>query len=586
MTMDIKKQRKIKAVKNLVAVIAIIVVANIVSQFVFCRWDLTAEKRFSLTPFTKEYLSQLKGNVMVSIFLDGDELPVTFKRMKQEVKDKLDEFKVYGGRKIDYIFVNPTASENKETRYGIYKRLTDKGLHPVEIENQTEGQSVKTMIFPSAIINYTLEGKTGIGNNIHDTTIVREIGVNLLKTDPQLEVGDEKNIFNSIETLEYEIINAIFRLSQITKPEIAFLEGHGEADENQVVDICTELSDYYDVRRGAINSVAGILDRFKAVVIAKPIKPFSEDDKFVLDQYIMNGGNVLWLIDATTASIDSLYSSPSSVVTALDINLGDMLFSYGARLNADLIRDLQCAPIGLAAAGQGTSTQIKLFPWEYYPVLISKAKHSVTKHLNYLRCQFVGTIDTVGNSPNAKKTVLLTSGKYSKVLPVPVALSFNEINVRQNPNNYSNGFKPVGVLLEGCFESAFAQRPSRTIGDKIVKVKEKSDSAKMIIVSDGDIAINDISAQGEAYPLGFDRNTRTTFKGNKEFVVNAVNYLTGNSDLMTIRMKEVKVRLLDKQKTNSMRTKLALLNVLMPLVLLALAGFVVNFVRKRKYTKN
>lgn len=583
--MDIKKQRKKTAIKNLLIVVGIIVIINIIANYVFLRWDLTAEKRFSLTPFTKEYLSKLRGNVMVSVYLDGNELPVAFKRMRQEIKDKLDEFKIYGGKKIDYIFINPTANDNKEVRYGIYKHLGDKGLRPIEIENQSEGQSVKTMIFPSAIINYTLEGKTGSDNNLHDTTIVREIGINLLKTDPQLNPGDEQNIFNSIETLEYEIINAIFRLSQITKPEIAFLEGHGEASETEVVDICTELSDYYDVRRGAINSIPDVLNRFKAVIIAKPTKPFSEDDKFILDQYVMNGGNVLWLLDATNASIDSLYTAPATVVTPMENNLEDMIFTYGARLNADLIRDLQCAPIGLASGSQTSNTQIKLFPWEYYPVLLSKTKHPITKHLNYLRCQFLGTIDTVGNSPEAKKTILLQSGKYSKVLPVPVTLSFNEINTRQNPDKYNQGYKTVGVLIEGIFESAFANRPARTIGGKQIKVKEKSDSAKMIIVSDGDIAINDISPQGEAYPLGFDRNARTTFKGNKEFIINSINYLTGNSDLMTIRMKELKVRLLDKEKIRNQRTNLALINVVIPLIILALAGFIVNFIRKRKYSK-
>lgn len=581
--MDIKTQNRKNSLRRLAIAAAAIILINIISQKVFTRFDLTDDRHFSLTDFTRGYLQNLNGQVMVRVYLDGDELPVSFLRMRDEIRGKLEEFRIYGGHKIGYTFINPSQSDNKDTRYGIYKQLFDLGLKPVEIDNNTTEQTTKTMIFPCAVVSYTLEGKTGPDN--HDTTLFREIGLNLLKADPQLEPGDEQNIFNSVETLEYEIINAIYRLSQIEKPRIAFIEGHGEAPEELLVDISTELSDYYDVRRGVINGQVGVLDGFDAVVIAKPSMPFSEDDKFVLDQYIMQGGNVLWLIDATTASIDSLMRREASAVLPVDLNLDDMLFTYGARVNANIVRDMQCAGIGLAVGGPNGQPQIKLFPWDYYPVLLSRIKNPITKHLNYLWCRFAGSIDTVATNVPVEKTILLESGKYSKLISAPFSLSFEGVGQRQDPNDYSKPHQTIAVLLEGRFESLYKDRRGRNVNGRYYETMQPQAVSKQIVVSDGDVALNDISPKGEPYPLGFDRASQNTFKGNKEFMVNAVNYLTGNGDLLTIRLKEMKVRILDKQRAQQERSFQAFLNVLLPLMVIAVFGFVLFVVRKRKYTR-
>ncbi len=580
---NVKDKNRQRSLKTLITTVAVIVIVNIISNFAFTRIDMTADRHFSLTDFTREYLSDLKGSVMVRVYLDGDELPVSFGRMRDEIRSKLEEFKIYGGDKFGYTFINPTQNDNKDARYGIYKQLFDLGLRPVEIDSHNEEQTTKTMIFPCAVVCYTLEGKTGADN--HDTTLVREIGLNLLKADPRLEAGDEQNIFNSIETLEYEIINAIYRLSQIEKPLVAFIDGHGEATDEQLVDISTALSDYYDVRRGRIDGRVGVLDMFSAVIIAKPTMPFSEDDKFVIDQYIMQGGNVLWLIDATSASMDSLMTRQVSAVLPAELNLEDMLFTYGARLNANVIRDLQCSSIGLAVGGTGTQPQIKLFPWDYYPVILPHVKNPITKHLNYLLCQFAGTIDTVGTNVPIEKTVLLQSGKYSKAINAPFSLSFESISQRPDPNDYNRPYNNIAVLLEGNFESLYKDRRGRNIGGRYYDTKTSTKPSKQIVVSDGDVAINDISPKGEPYPLGFDRNTQNTFKGNKEFLMNAVNYLTGNGDLLTIRLKEMKVRILDKQRAQQERGFWAVVNVAVPLLVIALAGMAIYFIRKHKYTK-
>jgi len=580
--MDTKIENKKKSLRWLGIALAAIVLVNVLSQVVFTRFDLTDDRHFSLTPFTRDYLSNLKGQVMVRVYLHGDELPVSFSRMKDEIRSKLDEFQVYAGRNVAYTFINPSESDNKDQRYGIYKQLFDLGLKPVEIDNHTTEQTTKTMIFPCAVVSYTLEGKTGPDN--HDTTLFREIGINLLKADPQLEPGDEQNIFNSVAALEYEIINAIYRLSLIEKPRIAFIEGHGEAQEENLIDICTELSDYYDVRRGVLNGNVGVLDGFDAVVIAKPTKPFSEDDKFVLDQYIMQGGNVLWLIDATSASMDSLMSNQAAAALPMDLNIDDMLFTYGARVNANCIRDMQCAGIGLAVNGANGQTQIKMFPWDYYPVLVSHAKNPITKHLNYLWCRFAGSIDTVATNVPVQKTVLLQSGKYSRIVNAPFALNFDEVGMRQDANDYNKPFQTIGLLLEGNFESLYKDRRGRNVNGRYFETMQSQRASRQIIVSDGDVALNDISPKGEPYPLGFDRSSQNTFKGNKEFIVNSVNYLTGNADLLTIRLKEMKVRILDKQRAQQERSTWAFLNVALPLIIIAVFGVVLFVVRRRKYT--
>ena len=583
METSIKETNRRRSLRFLAITIAVIVAVNFISNFAFTRIDLTSDRHFSLTDFTRDYLSDLQGSVMVRVYLDGDELPVSFGRMRDEIRSKLEEFKIYGGNKFAYTFINPTQNDNKDARYGIYKQLFDLGLRPVEIDNHTEEQTTKTMIFPCAVVSYTLEGKTDPDN--HDTTLFREIGLNLLKADPRLDPGDEQNIFNSVETLEYEIINAIYRLSQIEKPRIAFIDGHGEASDEQLVDISTSLSDYYDVRRGNINGRVGVLDVFSAIIIAKPTKPFSEDDKFVIDQYIMNGGNVLWLIDATSASMDSLMTREAAAVLPAELNLEDMLFTYGVRLNANVVRDLQCSQIGLAVAGAGGQPQIKLFPWDYYPVIISHVKNPITKHLNYLLCQFAGTIDTVGTNTAIEKTILLQSGKYSKYINAPFSLSFEGVSQRPDPNDFNKPYNNIAVLLEGNFESLYKERRGRTINGNYYQTKTSERPSKQIVVSDGDIAINDISPKGEPYPLGFDRNTQNTFKGNKEFIMNAVNYLTGNGDLLEIRLKEMKVRILDKQRAQKERSFWAVINVVVPLLIIGVAGAVIFVVRKHKYSK-
>ena len=351
------------------------------------------------------------------------------------------------------------------------------------------------------------------------------------------------------------------------------------------MDISSVLSEYYLVKTGRIGGTPGILDDFKAIIIAKPEEAFSEEDKFVIDQYIMNGGSVLWLVEGIRTNLDSLFITGSTISMAQDLNLNDMFFEYGVRVNHDLLMDKFSSPIGLTSKGPDGKPRINHYPWYYFPVLVSDNDHVVSKYLNYIKTEFVCTIDTVGNNTDVKKTILLKSSAYSKLDPIPSRISFELINYMPQDSEMKAGRKNIAVLLEGKFNSIFKNRPVEKYFPNISRadVVTKSKHAKMIIVSDGDIIKNEVSRDGKPYPIGFDKFTQQTFIGNQEFILNAVNYLCDDEGLMTIRSRELKMRLLDHDKVSNNRFVIQLINILLPLVIIILFGITVAIIRKRKY---
>ncbi len=548
----------------------IIVVAAYLLSIKFFRFDLTSEGRYTLSKYTKNILENLKDKIYVKVYLTGDGLPLTLKNYERNIKEELDEFKVYAGENLDYEFIDPAESKDKEVRFGLYKSLTDKGLLPIETSEVTEdGKTSVKMVFPGALVSY--KGK--------------EIAVNLLKSAAGSAPESEENVNNSVQSLEYELTNAIQKLSRKNKPEIAFIEGQGELNEYQLMDISTVLSEYYTVKTGKINGQVGILNNFKAVIIAKPTEKFSEKDKFVLDQYIMQGGNALFLLDGTDVNIDSLFINSMTIALPSDNNLDDMLFQYGFRVNKDLLTDVFSSAIGITMQGPDGKPYIKTFPWYYFPVIVSDNKHVISKYLNYIKTEFVSTIDTVGNDKNIKRTVLLTSSEHTKPEPIPAKISLEQVNHMPPENKMRGGKKNIAVLAEGKFTSVFKNRPIEKYFPNYnpADVLTESKPAKIIVVSDGDIIKNEVSRDGKPYPAGFDRFTRHIFKGNKEFILNAVNYLCDDSGLMTIRSRELKMRLLNREKVTKNHFLIQLVNVVLPVLLVILFGVIVYFVRKKKY---
>ncbi len=559
-----KQNKKHKLIQLGISLLIIILLANIVS-FVFFRLDLTSEKRYTLTEISKKTLRSLNDHVYIKIYLDGDELPLGFKRLRKALQEMLDEYKLYTNVELDYQFVNLDKIKDKNIAYRIRQQLYRKGLAPIELnETSEDGKKSKKTIFPGATI-------------VHNG---RETIVNFLKNEAVNTA--EQNLNNSIQSLEYEFINAIAKLKKERKPKIAFTEGHGELKSAEIYDISITLSEYYDIERVRLDTTPTDLAKFEAIVVAKPQKAFSEAGKYVLDQYIMNGGKVLWLIDAVVSNMDSLLANNHTLAIAIDHKLTDQLFKYGARINPVLVEDLQCAPIGLAVAGQNGKPQIKLFPWHFFPLISNHTNHSITKYLNLVKTNFVSSIDTVGIPGELRKEILLKSSAYTKTSATPSRIDLSMIR-EIDEQAYNNAPVPIAVLIEGEFSSVFENRSLAKFTSNPAAHKNKSAFNKMIVVADGDIIRNDISPKGEPYPLGFDKYSQKTFRGNTEFILNAMNYLCEDGGLMSLRVRELQIRLLDKTKIKASKTKWQIINTLLPIVLVILFGLIFTGIRKRKF---
>lgn len=563
-----KKQVKRKNLTHLLLSLLVLILIQFIGSHLFIRFDLTAEKRYTLTDITKKKLKKLDDYVYVKIYLEGSDLPIGFRRLQKSIKETLEEFSVYAGENIEYEFINPFKNINAEAKQNIYKELTKKGLKPVDLKHRSkEGSETQKILFPGAVISY--KGY--------------EIAVNLLKNNQNISAAN--NLNNSIQSLEYEFINAIHKLQTDERPKIAFLEGHGELSEYEVMDITTTLSEYYRVDRGMIGGKKGILQPYEAIIVAKPVKPFSEKDKFIIDQYIMRGGKVLWLVEGATASLDSLYNPMQSMIAmASTVNLNDMLFKYGVRINHDLLQDIQCAAIGLTTKDPTGKPAIRFFPWLYSPLIVSHHNHTITKYLNLIKTEFISSLDTVGHSPNLSKTILLTTSRFTKQEQTPTRVSLDIIRDKPDKNNFKQSYKPIAALVEGQFPSVFTNRIIPGIVSHKDSILTQSKPTKMIFVSDGDIIRNEISERGDIYPLGFDRNSKRTYTGNSEFILNAVNYLCDDEGLMSIRLREIKLRLLDKAKIERERLFWQIINVVIPIISVILFGIIINVIRRKKFT--
>lgn len=566
--MNKRNLRRYNIIQLLLTLVIAILLAFISSN-IYYRIDLTSEKRYTLSASTQQILNELTSPVYVQVYLEG-EMPVGFKKLRRSVKDMLDEFRMRSGKKIIYEFIDPFDSGNREENQKMMKTLYEKRLQPTNIHDRDEeGGISQKMVFPGMIINY--DGM--------------EVTVNILENNPAK--NGVQNLNSSIEDIEYKMIRAIHNLSTDTIYKIAFLEGHGELDEFSVGDITYELAKYYNVDRVIIGGQLNVLDKYAAIIIAKPELKFQEADKFVIDQYIMNGGRVLWLLDAVQVRSDSLQSAGFTTGLYRPLNLVDQLFKYGVRVNPRIIQDQQCSiiPINIALAGQ--QPKFSPVPWIYFPLLTPFDNHPITKNLNLIRSEFVNVLDTVGTDSGIRKEYLLCTSKFSRVISPPVRISLEEIKNPPGPKEFNVSHLPVAVLLEGSFESVFKNRPTdRYIGEMKYQILEKSVPTRMIVVADGDIIRNEVrrTANGNIpLPLGQDRYTKQLY-GNKDFILNAVNYLIDDINLMNIRSKELKLRLLDKNRVKREKIMWQFINVVVPALFVILFGVVVVVFRRRKYT--
>lgn len=551
---------------NLVIVILGLIAINIIASFLYFRIDLTSEKRYSLSTATKNILKNLDDYVYFQVFLDG-KLSPSYKRLQKTIIETLDEFKAYNKRLIKYDLIDPAKGKDEATLRNYLKELEYRGLVPsIDYEISETGTS-ENVVWPCAIVTY--KG--------------RELPINFIYSN--IPGSKELLINDAIENTEYKLIDGIHRITLQKKAKIAFIKGHGELDALEINDLALALQDYYIVNQIAINHQLKALDEFKAIIIAAPDSTFDEMDKFIIDQYIMKGGRVLWLLDGALADMDSLQSKSDILAIPNDINLDDMLFNYGARVNKDLVMDYHSAQIPVKTGQVGNQPQFSLFNWYFFPTVANIKGHPIVRNINDIKFEFASSIDTIAK-PGIRKTILLSSGNYSRLLNTPSIISLNFLRIKADRSFFNRSNIPMAVLLEGSFTSLYKDRIPDTIAqDPDIRFTEISKPNRMIIVGDGDVAKNQVVfRQGKyiPYPLGYDRYTGIMY-GNREFLLNCVNYLLDEADIISIRNRDINIRLLDKRKVEINLAIIRTINIVLPILLVCIAGVIIYFFRKRNY---
>jgi ABC-2 type transport system permease protein len=551
-----------------VLVFLAILLIQVLGSLQYFRVDLTAEKRYTLSEATREVLEGLEAPVFVKVYLSGG-LPIGFSRLEKASREMLDEFKVIAGDNLQYKFVDPFEEKNSEARQKIFQDLYNKGLEPTNIKSRDEeGGASSKVVFPGALVSYA----------------DRELAVNLLKNNPGLPA--EVNLNNSIEGIEYQFARAIQQVSERKKPRIAFIEGHQELTEYQVADITRHLSTYYQIDRVTIHGQENILDPYALVIIAGPRGKYSEADKFVLDQYIMNGGACLWALENVHVPTDSLSTLGYTMSFPFTNNLEDQLFKYGVRINPELVQDMQCGLIPVNTAPRGASPDFAPVPWLYHPLFMPNQRHPIGKNVNLVKGQYSNTIDTLSN-PGISSTVLLRSSEYTRTLAAPVEINMKEVAEEPKEREFQEPFRVTGALLDGRFPSVFANRLIKGYTDHPELFRASSVPTRMIVIADEDVIKNPTREKPGGVmvePLGFDRFTKRTY-GNKIFITNAVHYLVDKSGLIQIRNRDIRMRLLDKVKTREEKTRYLIINTLLPIALVFVMAFSLIYYRKIKYQK-
>ncbi|MDX5346350.1 MAG: gliding motility-associated ABC transporter substrate-binding protein GldG [Hymenobacteraceae bacterium] len=554
------RSRKWQDLVQYFVLIAIIFLLNFIATQFFFRIDLTEENRYTIAPATRELLRNVDDVVYVEVYLEG-EFPAGFKRLQQAIKETLDEFRIYGGDNIQYRFIDPSANPDTKSRNEYYQQLAKKGIQPTNLFAMEGDKRVEKIIFPGAVVSY--------GD--------KEVPVLLLKGNAA--ASPEQRLNQSVEGVEYELASAIKKLTVKKRKRIAVIQGHGELDEMQMADYLNSLKEYYDVFK--VNLPEKIsLEGFDAILVAKPQNTFSEPDKFKMDQFIIRGGKALFFVDATNANLDSI-GQEGTFAFPYNLNLDDFFFKYGVRLNPDLIQDINSGMIPMVVGYMGDQPQTTLVNWRFFPLLNNFSKHPVTRNLDAVYAKFIGSIDTV-KAAGITKTPLVFTSRYSRILPTPVRLNFNEARVEVNPKLFTKGPLPVGYLLEGKFQSVYTNRLAPHT-EKTFQFQAEGKESRIIVFSDGDMVRNDINKRTmQAYELGYDRFAGIKF-ANKELAMNAMDYLLDESGLILVRGKEITMRPLDRIKIKEEKTKWQVINLVVPIVLILIFGAVWYYLRKRKY---
>jgi ABC-2 type transport system permease protein len=559
----IRKQRI--SVKKILPGLGILGLTIVLVSIPLFRIDLTQEKRYSLSPQTKEIIKNQKYNINIELYLAGD-LPAGMRNFQQEIIDKIEDLNAYSSKRIFYRLFDVYEISSDKERNKYIEDLIEAGIQPVNLGHKTnEGLSTK-QIFPGAIVR----------------TPNKIIAINLLKNNPILSA--DENLQQSIETLEYEFIKAIKMLQQDERPIVAFLTGHGEANEYETGDLKYTLSEQYRIKTITATELQNT-DSIDILIVADPNEKFEERDKLFIDQYIMNGGKSLWCIDPVYASLDSLSNGFSTIAFERDLNLRDLLFRYGARLNADLLQDVVCMQKPVITTPAGQATNMIPAPFYYSPLATPSPTHILSRNLNNVMVEFTSSIEAVGENSELRKSVILSTSPYARSIQTPVEVNLLSATNPPDQRFFNQPNIPIALLLEGKFQSAFQNRMTEQMGIPRSELVKSSPDNKIIVIADGGIIKNKArvrNGQVQMQPLGYDQYSKQTF-GNRDFLVNCIDYLSDDSGIMQLRSRVVKLRLLDKVKIRDQKIKWQLINTALPLAFFLIFGLVFSVLRKKKY---
>ena len=553
----------------LISVVAIIVLINVIGQYVYTYFDFTGDKRFTLSEPTKNLVENQKDVIFVKVLLDGD-FPAGFKRLQQAVLNTLNQFQSINP-KIDYILDDPMDG-SVETVNANIEKLREDGIAPVNLFIGEGSSKTTKKIYPYAILNY---GK-------------RVYVVNLLEPNAQ-GISEEEALNNSIALLEYKFANAIQKLNAERKGNIVFVADKGGIDDFHLASLYKQLNQFYYVAKTNLDSAYRIVPEVDLVIVAKPRKTFTKKNQFVLDQYLMKGGNIIWLIDKLDVDLDSINKHKMYTPRLYDLGLDELFFQYGVRINSDLIQDIQCTRIPQVVGFKGDMPQIQKFPWYYDLLVNSVSDHPVAKGISDISMSFVSTIDTIKTKPGIKKTILLTSSKRSKFQMYPMRLTYQILQYNPEVELFNKEYLPVSVMVEGKFNSFFKNRlTSETeamlnkIGEEFVDSSQKE--GKMIFVGDGDFVKNEYNSKtGEFTSMGFNKWEDYRFSGNEDFMLNSVEYMLDDAGILSARSKRIKLRLLDSARLFNNKLMLQGINIGLPLLLLGIFGVGFNYYRRKKF---
>lgn len=563
------QNKKIQSILRFSILVAILILINIIGQYFFGYYDLTEDKRYSITQPTKDLVKSIEDKVFIDIFLTG-KMPANYRQLQESTTTLLNQFRAMN-RNIDYQFINPNEGTTNEINQ-MREKLKTIGIVP-KMTMDSEELSAQA-IFPYASIRY--------GDRV--------TSVSLVQNNAPQQMPEEVLLKNSVNLLEYAFANGFKSLKNAEKPYVLFIDGHGELNPFERADFEKTLKSYYEVQSTSLDSLTHIDPKIDVIIMARPLVTIPDQHRFIIDQYIMNGGKVLFLLDKLNVGLDSLRGKEAYVPYDNQLNMDNMLFKYGVRMNTTLALDLQCTKVPQVIGSDGGKPQVKLFDWYYHPMVDGTEKHPIVKNIDRVNLFFPTTIDTIQTLEKIKKTILLTTSERSFIQRSPVRVSFEILKYPPEPERFNKGKLPLAVLLEGAFPSAFKGIVDPVFLQGLQEIgrpfKDKADpGAKVLVVSDGDIAKNIVDYRNNTYqPLGYNPFVKYQF-ANKNFLLNTIDYMLDDEGITAARMKEVKLRPLDKVKVQEEKAKWQVINILMPLVFLAVFGLLFNYIRQRKFAR-